>query len=152
MPARLIVVVRFMKTTLFMVTALMVLTAGCGSRSPDSPEPYFAPGIVSARPTKDQRTPYNGIKLRADCERQHGEWFDSRQPNQSYCVLPYADAGRLCKTSSDCIGHCTTPLDGRTLEGKVLPDGYGICQLNDSTDDCGRPHFENGETIFFKCD
>jgi len=82
--------------------------------------------------------------------KRGGEWFAGS--GYALCVLPYPDAGKLCSNSKDCIGHCTMPLSEETLDGKPLPKGKGICQLDDSADDCGRPHFENGKVIFFNCD
>jgi hypothetical protein len=38
------------------------------------------------------------------------------------------------------------------MDNRPLKKGFGICQLNDSTDDCGRPQFENGKVTYFKCD
>lgn len=113
---------------------------------------YFAPGIIDRVATKEERTPSNNIKSNKVCLKRGGEWFESEEYNYKYCVVPYPDAGKLCKNSKDCLGHCIWPLDKKTLEGEPLGKGYGICQLNDSTEDCGRPHFENGEIIFFNCD
>jgi len=97
-----------------------------------------------------QKTPDNLIRTKAVCDLKKGEWFEGE--GYWYCVVPYADAGKPCRNSKDCIGHCLWPPDGTTLDDKPLPRGYGICQPNDSRDDCGRPQFENGKITYFKCD
>jgi len=103
----------------------------------------FAPGVVNHVPTKEERTKGNAIHSATLCKKQHGEWFEGK--GYAYCVLPYADAGKVCKGSKDCIGHCIAPITNK-------PVNHGTCQINDSTDDCGRPHYENGKVIYFNCD
>jgi len=111
---------------------------------------HFAPGVIDRVPNKDERTLGNSVGSKTLCTKKSGQWFEGR--GYAYCVLPYADAGKLCQNSSDCIGHCIMPLDKKDLSAKPLPSGRGICQIDDSTDDCGRYHFEDGETIIFNCD
>jgi hypothetical protein len=99
----------------------------------------FAPGVVDHVPTKGERTKGNTIHSETLCKERHGEWFNA------YCVLPYADAGKVCKSSKGCIGHCIAPVTDEPVD-------HGTCQINDDTDDCGRPHYENGKVIYFNCD
>jgi hypothetical protein len=113
-------------------------------------EAYFAPGVIDRKPVGAEKTLGNNIRSKANCVKRGGEWFSGE--GYAYCVLPYPDAGKLCRNSKDCIGHCIMPLNKKTLDGESLPDGRGICQLNDVPDDCGRYHFENGKTIIFNCD
>ncbi|MGB4065080.1 MAG: hypothetical protein WBK19_14745 [Azonexus sp.] len=112
--------------------------------------PYFAPGVISRVPVGKERTKGNTIRTETECVQRRGEWFSGE--GYSYCVLPYADAGKLCRNSKDCVGHCIMPLDKKALDGAELPPGHGLCQLNDVVDDCGRYHFENGKVKIFKCD
>ncbi len=111
---------------------------------------YFAPGVIDHKPIKGERTLGNKIKASGECAARNGDW--QAGVGYAYCVLPYPDAGKLCKTSKGCIGHCTMPLNKRDLAGKPLPRGHGICQLDDEPDDCGRHQFENGKVIIFNCD
>ena len=113
-------------------------------------EPFFAPGVVTAVPSKSQETPDNHIATKAECDSKKGEWHEG--DGYRYCVVPYPDAWKLCKNSNDCSGHCIWPLDGNGADGKPLKAGHGVCQLDDSQDDCGRPQFENGKITYFKCD
>jgi hypothetical protein len=103
----------------------------------------FAPGVVNHKPTKSERTKGNTIRSETICKTQHGGWFEGK--GYAYCVLPYADAGKVCKSSKDCIGHCIAPVTKAPIE-------HGTCQIDDSTDDCGRPHYETGKIIYFNCD
>lgn len=103
----------------------------------------FAPGVVNHVPTKEERTKGNTIHSDTLCKKQHGEWFEGK--GYAYCVLPYPDAGKVCKSSKDCIGHCIAPVTDKSVN-------HGTCQIDDSTDDCGRPHFEKGKVIYFNCD
>lgn len=103
----------------------------------------FAPGVVNHVPTKAERTKGNTIGSETLCTKKHGEWFKGK--GYAYCVLPYVDSGKLCKSSKDCIGHCIAPVTDK-------PVSNGKCQIDDSTDDCGRPHYEKGKIIYFNCD
>jgi hypothetical protein len=107
----------------------------------------FAPGVVNHRPAGQERTKGNDIHSKAVCEQQHGQWVG--QKGYEYCVLPYTDAGKVCKSSKDCTGHCIAPVPNSSLEPTPI---HGTCQLNDDPDDCGRPHYENGKVIYFNCD
>ena len=117
----------------------------------ETAEINFAPGVIDRKPIGAEKTKGNYIKSNKNCLKKGGTWFEEKG-YYAYCVLPYADAGKPCKNSKNCIGHCIMPLDKKTLDGKPLEKGYGICQLNDDPDDCARPHFENGEIIYFNCD
>ena len=103
----------------------------------------FAPGVVNHAPTNAECTKGNTIHSKTLCTKRHGEWFEGK--GYAYCVLPYADAGKICKGSKDCIGHCIAPVTDKPVD-------HGTCQIDDSTDDCGRPHYENGKVIYFNCD
>ena len=104
----------------------------------------FAPVVVNHQPTTAERTKDNGIKSETLCKKRHGEWFEQKG-YYAYCVLSYADAGKTCKNSKGCIGHCIAPVTDDSVD-------HGTCQVNDSVEDCGRPHYENGKVIYFNCD
>src|ERR1700712_1750546 len=83
----------------------------------------FSPGVIDRKPTSQEKTPGNNIHSKTFCIEQSGQWFEGQ--GYAYCVLPYSDAGRYCKNSEDCIGHCTMPPDKKSLDGKALPKGRG---------------------------
>jgi hypothetical protein len=132
------------------VKHLVLLAALVSLCCPAFGEAYFAPGVINRVPVGKEKTRGNKIRSAEVCVKGGGEWYSGE--GYAYCVLPYKDAGKLCRNSKECIGHCIMPLDKRTVDGEPLPEGRGICQLNDSTDDCGRYHFENGKVIIFNCD
>ncbi|WP_158239201.1 hypothetical protein [Uliginosibacterium sp. TH139] len=103
----------------------------------------FAPGVVNHVPTKKERTKGNSIRTESLCKKNNGEWSEGK--GYAICVLPYPDAGKECKNSKDCVGHCIAPITDK-------PVTRGTCQIDDSTNDCGRPHLENGKVIYFNCD
>jgi len=107
----------------------------------------FAPDIVHHRPTAQERTRGNDIKSQPMCVARRGEWVG--EEGSEYCALPYSDAGKICKRSKDCKGHCIAPVPNDSKE--PIPD-HGTCQLDDDPNDCGRPHYENGKVIYFNCD
>ena len=104
----------------------------------------FAPGVVDHQPSSSERTKGNNVKSAAVCQKMHGQWFQEKG-YYAYCVLPYPDAGKACKNSKECAGHCIAPFGSSAAL-------QGTCQVDDSTDDCGRPHLENGKVIYFNCD
>lgn len=108
----------------------------------------FAPGVVNHRPTKEERTQPNRIKSESLCKSKSGKWYEEKG-KYAYCVLAYADAGKVCKNSKDCIGHCIAKVP---KVGEQQKTDHGTCQVDDSTDDCGRPQFEDGKVIYFNCD
>jgi len=104
----------------------------------------FAPVVVNHAVTGMERTKANTIKSASVCTERHGQWFEEKV-RYAFCVLPYADAGKQCQNSKDCIGHCIAPVTDKPID-------HGTCQINDSTDNCGRPQYENGKVIYFNCD
>ena len=104
----------------------------------------FAPGVVNHVANGSERTKGNSIKSKSACLDLHGQWFEEKG-KYAYCILPYADAGKHCQNSSDCIGYCIAPVTSDPVD-------HGTCQIDDSKDDCGRPHYENGKVIYFNCD
>lgn len=134
-----------MKLLILLATVAFFACAALADESP-----YFAPGVIDRVPIGKERTRGNKIHSATECSKRGGEWFSGK--GYAYCVLPYRDAGTLCRNSKECIGHCTMPLNKKTLDGHPLPEGLGLCQLNDTVDDCGRHHFENGKVIIYNCD
>jgi hypothetical protein len=132
------------KILLFICMTLLISSVSNG-------DPYFAPGVINKKPIGKEKTRGNKIKSSNECTKKGGKWFEEKG-YYAYCLLPYADAGKLCKNSKDCIGHCIMPLDKKMLDGTLLKEGYGICQEDGNTDDCGRYQFENGKIIIFNCD
>jgi len=132
----------------YITVAMMILASATALAGPSG---GFAPGVVDRTPTKSEKTPDNMIRTKELCDKKGGTWYEE-VGYYKYCVVPYPDGGKPCKGSKDCIGHCIWLSDKMTSDGKPMPNVVGACQYNDATDDCGRPHFENGEIIWFRCD
>jgi hypothetical protein len=107
----------------------------------------FAPVVVNHRPTEQEQTKGNAIKSETLCKQRGGNWIGTK--GSEYCVLPYPDAGKACKSSKECEGHCVASVSNDRM---APTPNQGTCQVNDDPDDCGRPHFEDGKVIYFNCD
>jgi len=70
------------------------------------------------------------------CARQGGSLQARGRAGTVMCVVPYADAGRSCASSSDCRGRC---LAARTEDGglpMVDAPAPGRCQPDDKLFGC----------------
>ena len=68
---------------------LLALLAGC--RGADAPNPLAA-GARAADP-------------QIACTRQGGR-FEVTATGAGYCLRQHADAGKMCRTGTDCLGEC----------------------------------------------
>lgn len=80
----------------------------------------------------------------ADCARQGGEYRQVCTDQRYMCVLPFSDAGKVCKDSTECKGECridvVTVCDeaGNCKEPALPKPGQvatGMCQADN--DPCG---------------
>jgi hypothetical protein len=80
----------------------------------------------------------------ADCARQRGEYRQVCIDQRYMCVLPFSDAGKVCKDSTECQGECridvVTVCDeaGNCKEPALPKPGQaatGMCQADN--DPCG---------------
>jgi hypothetical protein len=49
------------------------------------------------------------------------------------CVIPYSDAGKVCRDSSDCVGKCTIELDQTKGESQRTS---GFCEADNAHFGC----------------
>ena len=68
---------------------------------------------------------------RAACEAGGGEVRQEGMLGMYRCVTPYADAGKECRSGSDCEGKCLARDGAMTGEETI-----GACQANDSPFGC----------------
>ena len=56
----------------------------------------------------------------------------SRQGLAGYemCVLPYADAGKVCSDSSECLGQCRAQTLNTAQQSEAAQNVTGQCQAN----------------------
>ncbi len=83
---------------------------------------------------------------RQACEAAGGEVHRAGILGYDNCILPYADAGKTCSDSSDCLGDCRMTWPGAQPEETVT----GTCQINDSPFGCFQT-VENGRAGHTLC-
>jgi putative hemolysin len=74
----------------------------------------------------------------AACAARGGEMMRVGRLQTSRCVVPFSDAGKVCRDGDDCLGDCRTESAG-PREGAVT----GVCAPNDLPFGCNTP-VENG--------
>ena len=101
--------------------------------------PYERIQFAGAHPTPDER---------ARCEAAGGRIEMGGLMGHERCVQTYADAGKACTGSSDCLGQCI--LD--SSHGSVPMGGAatGTCQVTDSPFGCYQT-VEDGKAQPEKC-
>lgn len=76
----------------------------------------------------------------ADCASRGGTMTPVGRMQTLQCVIAYSDAGKACRTGSDCLGDCRT-------EGNVAPppgrEITGVCQATSDRFGC-YTRIENG--------
>lgn len=65
------------------------------------------------------------------CEAGGGEVRQEGMLGMYRCVTPFADAGKACRSASDCAGKCLVKDDS-----PVGGEAVGACQANDSPFGC----------------
>ncbi len=68
---------------------------------------------------------------KAACDATGGEIRQEGMLGMYRCVKPYADAGKECRSKSDCEGECR--VIGDEMAGE---EAVGACQVNDSPFGC----------------
>ncbi len=92
--------------------------------------------LASASQTSRQPTLFDAAE-RARCEARGGQIATAGLSGDDMCALPLADAGRSCRSGSDCLGDCL--LDDRGGSGKrprVGDPAPGRCQALNYPDGC----------------
>ena len=79
-----------------------------------------------------------GQTAEAACAARGGEMMHVGRLQTSRCVVPFSDAGKVCRDGDDCLGDCRTESAG-PREGAVT----GVCAPNDLPFGCNTP-VENG--------
>ncbi|WNH54648.1 hypothetical protein [Stenotrophomonas oahuensis] len=113
-----------MRLTL-MLSALLLL-AGCTTT-----DPFPAPSAAPANRTAED----------ADCAAQGGEMKPLGRLQRVQCVVPYADAGKSCRTKSDCMGQCLGSGDTELVPGTAAT---GVCQRDISQNFGCRQRIDGG--------
>jgi len=90
-------------------------------------------GGVQPKTIEDLRARSLAAIDREACEKEGGEVRQEGLLGTWRCVRPYADAGKECRSKSDCEGKCLLPPDSSGVTGA---EASGACQANDSPFGC----------------
>ena len=134
--------------TLIFAGAALAVTAACSAiRDYHDANPDFGSGLP----------PYERIQFasgtatdaeRAECEAAGGTVQQAGRLGWENCVQPFADAGKACSGSADCLGGCLledmtdTPEPGTPVEG--------VCQADDAPFGCYTV-VEDGKVLHWIC-
>ncbi len=71
---------------------------------------------------------------RARCEAAGGEIRPDGRRGWQQCIQTFADAGKTCSDSDDCLGECRVDLN--SMPAVASQPVTGACQVNDSPFGC----------------
>lgn len=130
---------------LFLVSLAVIALAACSGKTPgDQPAPTEpTANAADANDAGEDAAPEGGASIedmRAQslaqidqeaCKSSGGEVRQEGMLGMYRCVKPYADAGKACRSKSDCEGKCLATDD-------AAPDAEvtGVCQTDDSPFGC----------------
>jgi hypothetical protein len=125
---------------LILVSLALGLAAACSAGKPAQEPP--ADKVVNVADAKAETPPEEKTidEMRAEslasvdqeaCSNAGGEVRQEGMLGMYRCVKPYADAGKACRSKSDCEGKCLAADD-------AAPDKEttGVCQADDSPFGC----------------
>jgi len=118
---------------LTLMLSLLLALAGCSSTPPvDTPADTAA--TTSAPPSA------------AACAAAGGSLPPLGRLQRVQCVVPYADAGKVCSAKADCSGQCLATSD-------VAPGtaARGVCQRDVSQNFGCRPRIDGGVALGTIC-
>jgi hypothetical protein len=114
---------------LFILSASFAAIAACSTPVQDVPVDNGQKSIEEIR-----RDSWNKIDHKA-CTAMGGEVRQDGMMGLYSCITPYADAGKVCRDSSDCLGRCKTSDDVTNYDGAPGTQ-VGKCEINDSPFGC----------------
>lgn len=118
-----------MKHSLKVLPFIIAMVAACAAPPPPPPVDSGPTSIEDAR-----RKSWDEIDHRA-CNAMGGEVRQDGMMGLYRCVTPFADAGKVCRDASDCMGQCRTSDD--VTDYDAAPGSQvGKCQVNDSPFGC----------------
>lgn len=92
--------------------------------------------LAACSPTSPSLTQGTANVAPADCAARGGSMQRVGRLQTLQCVVAYADAGKACRTDSDCAGACLTPEGGDLAPGAATA---GVCQADSNTFGCQTP-------------
>lgn len=122
-----------MRLTL-MLSALLLL-AGCTTTAADTSASSNGSAPVAAEPGAADAA------AEVDCAAAGGKLMPLGRLQRVQCVVPYADAGKSCRTRSDCSGQCLASGETELVPGTAAT---GVCQRDMSQDFGCRQRIDGG--------
>lgn len=110
---------------LSLISLIFVLSCSSIAVTPNGPQPELNKLLSPAQAVA--------------CHKQGGEIKQVCMMGQQMCVLPYADAGKECSGSKDCLGTCRNVGDALEIGIKAK----GQCSVNSNPCGCFQ-QVENG--------
>ncbi len=121
---------------LTLILSALLLLAGCTTTAADT----SAPGNGSA-PVAGDTGAADAAAAEADCAAVGGTLMPLGRLQRVQCVVPYADAGKSCRTKSDCTGQCLGSGDAELVPGTAAT---GVCQRDMSQNFGCRQRIDGG--------
>ncbi len=104
-----------------LIAALALMAAACSPMAEQAPD--------AGTPTQTAE---------AACAAQGGEIMRVGRLQTARCVVPFSDAGKVCRDGDDCLGDCRAASAGPNESTTT-----GVCAPNDLPFGCNTP-IENG--------
>ena len=123
-----------MRLTL-MLSALLLL-AGCATTASDTAAPN-----TDTAPAAGGTGAADAAAAEVDCAAVGGKLMPLGRLQRVQCVVPYADAGKSCRTKSDCTGQCLGSGDAELVPGTAAT---GVCQRDMSQNFGCRQRIDGG--------
>lgn len=103
--------------------------AACSTPAQDVPVDDGPGSIEEARRDSWDKIDHNA------CKAMGGEVRQAGMMRLYSCIVPYADAGKVCQDTSDCLGRCKAS-DDVTNYNAAPGTQVGKCETNDSPFGC----------------
>ncbi len=123
-----------MRLTL-MLSALLLL-AGCTTTAADT-----SASSNGSAPVAEVGGAADAAAAEADCAAVGGKLMPLGRLQRVQRVVPYADAGKSCRTKSDCSGQCLGSGDAELVPGTAAT---GVCQRDMSQNFGCRQRIDGG--------
>ncbi|WP_312316487.1 hypothetical protein [Stenotrophomonas sp.] len=121
---------------LILILSALLMLAGCATTAPDttasSSDNAPVPALGGAA---------DAAAAEADCAAVGGQLMPLGRLQRVQCVVPYADAGKSCRTKSDCSGQCLASGDTEVAPGSAAT---GVCQRDISQNFGCRQRIDGG--------
>jgi putative hemolysin len=111
--------------------SLLLALAGCSSAPTGADTRSTAPAAESTTANADA----------AACTAAGGELKPLGRLQRVQCVVPYADAGKVCGAKADCTGQCLAQGEAERVPGAKAS---GVCQRDVSQNFGCRQRIDNG--------